>query len=158
MRLFRYLTLLGVLMVPAAYSHAQVSIGIGVGGPVYGAYAPVCSYGYYGYYPYACAPYGYYGPSWFSGGIFIGAGPWFRGGYGYRGYGYRGYGYRSGYYGHPGYGYGYGRGAYGYRGGEAFRGGGFRGGEGFRGGGEAFRGGGGSRGGEGFRGGGHGRR
>jgi len=24
-----------------------------------------------------CAPYGYYGPSYFSGGVFIGAGPWF---------------------------------------------------------------------------------
>ena len=36
--------------------------------------------------PIACAPYGYYGdPSWFAGGLFIGAGPWFRGGWG--GYG-----------------------------------------------------------------------
>ena len=46
--------------------------------------APVCTYGYYGYYPYACAPYGYYGPDYFVGGIFIGAGPWFYGwGYGH---------------------------------------------------------------------------
>ena len=143
MRLLRYLALLGIVMLPATYSHSQVSIGIGVGGPVYGGtgyYAPpVCSYGYYAYYPYACAPYGYYGPSWFSGGVFIGAGPWLRGGYGYRGYryrgyGYRGYGYRSAYgYGHPGY-YSRGRAVYGggYRGGAR---GGFHGGEGFHGGG-----------------------
>ncbi len=116
MRFLRYLAVLGILLLPAAaVSHAQVSVGVGIGGPVYGGYgypAPVCSYGYYGYYPYACAPYGYYGPSWFSGGLFIGAGPWFRG-YGYHGY----YGYRGGYYGRPVYGrpgYGYGRPGYGY--------------------------------------------
>ena len=54
--------------------------------------------GYYPYYPYACAPYGYYGPSWFSGGIFIGAGPLGLG-YGWRGF----YGGR-GFYGRPGFG------------------------------------------------------
>jgi hypothetical protein len=41
--------------------------------------APMCSYGYYDYAPYDCAPYGYYGPEWFRGGAFIGAGPWFHG-------------------------------------------------------------------------------
>src|SRR6202045_481558 len=106
MRFLRYLALLSILLLPAAaYSHAQVSIGVGIGGPVYGGYdypAPVCAYGYYGYYPYACAPYGYYGPAWFNGGLFIGAGPW------YRGY-YRG----GGFYGQPVYGYGRGFG-YGY--------------------------------------------
>jgi hypothetical protein len=55
----------------AAQSQAQVSVNIGV--------APVCPYGYYDFAPYACAPAGYYGPEWFSGGIFIGAGPWFHG-------------------------------------------------------------------------------
>ena len=40
---------------------------------------PDCSWGYYSYYPYACAPYGYYGPGWFYGGLFIGAGPWYTG-------------------------------------------------------------------------------
>jgi len=102
MRYLRILALLGIGLVPASYAHAQgVSVGIGVGGPVYGA-APVCAYGYYSYYPYACAPYGYYGPSWFSGGLFIGAGPWYH--YGFPGYRYGGYyGYRGGYYGHPGY-------------------------------------------------------
>src|SRR5579863_28288 len=64
----------------------------GYGPPVYNQQVyvgppPVCAYGYYNYYPYTCAPYGYYGPSWFSGGIFIGAGPWFRDGfYGGRGF------------------------------------------------------------------------
>jgi hypothetical protein len=50
---------------------AQVSINIGV--------PPSCPYGYFDYAPYNCAPYGYYGPEWFNGGIFIGAGPWFHG-------------------------------------------------------------------------------
>ncbi|HEX4585034.1 MAG TPA: hypothetical protein VH183_09405, partial [Burkholderiaceae bacterium] len=48
---------------------ADVSDGI--------AAEPACPYGYYDTDPYACAPYGYYGPEWFTGGIFIGAGPWF---------------------------------------------------------------------------------
>jgi hypothetical protein len=50
---------------------AQVSVDIGV--------APECPYGYYDVAPYNCAPAGYYGPEWFNGGIFIGAGPWFHG-------------------------------------------------------------------------------
>jgi hypothetical protein len=57
---------------------AQVSIRIGP--------APDCPYGYYDYPPYACAPYGYYGPEWFLGGIFIGAGPWFHGPHEFRGH------------------------------------------------------------------------
>src|SRR5271155_5486540 len=89
MRYLKYFVILALLgFVAAVPSQAQVRVGVGLG---YGAGyydAPVCTYGYYGYAPYACAPYGYYGPSWFSGGLFIGAGPWFRAGYGYRGYGY----------------------------------------------------------------------
>jgi hypothetical protein len=54
-------------------AHAQVSIGVNIGPE------PVCPYGYYDYPPYSCAPYGYYGPEWFNGGVFIGAGPWFHG-------------------------------------------------------------------------------
>jgi hypothetical protein len=50
---------------------AQVSINVGV--------APDCPYGYYDATPYGCAPAGYYGPEWFTGGVFIGAGPWFHG-------------------------------------------------------------------------------
>jgi hypothetical protein len=55
----------------APKSQAQVSVNIGP--------APNCPYGYYEAAPYGCAPYGYYGPEWFSGGVFIGAGPWFHG-------------------------------------------------------------------------------
>jgi hypothetical protein len=61
----------GLLLVPAHKATAQVSISIGA--------PPVCPYGYYEVPPYNCAPDGYYGPEWFSGGIFIGAGPWFHG-------------------------------------------------------------------------------
>src|ERR1039457_6621790 len=96
MRYLKYLALLAILLAPVASSHAQVAVGVGVGAYpyAYDDYAPpACAYGYYDYSPYACAPYGYYGPGWFSGGIFIGAWPWFRGGYGFGrgGYGYRGY-------------------------------------------------------------------
>ncbi len=57
---------------------AQVSISIGA--------APLCPYGYFDYAPYSCAPYGYYGPDWFAGGVFIGAGPWFHGPRGFYGH------------------------------------------------------------------------
>ena len=67
--------------VAAAPARAgQISVGIGVGGP------PVCPYGYFDYAPYDCAPYGYYGPDWFNGGFFIGAGPWFHGPRGFHGH------------------------------------------------------------------------
>jgi hypothetical protein len=52
-------------------AEAQVNINIGV--------APDCPYGYYDTAPYGCAPTGYYGPEWFNGGVFVGAGPWFQG-------------------------------------------------------------------------------
>src|SRR5580700_8307382 len=99
MRYIKYLALVSVLMVPLAYSQAQVSVGVGFG-PGYVGGPPACEYGYYGYAPYACAPYGYYGPDWFYGGVFIGAGPWFhgfrggywgRGGFGGRGFAGRGF-------------------------------------------------------------------
>ena len=63
----------GVCLAATAPAEAQVTIGIGVG------VAPVCPYGYYDYAPYACSPYGDYGPEWFNGGVFIGAGRWFHG-------------------------------------------------------------------------------
>ena len=47
---------------------------------------PGCPYGYYDYAPYDCAPYGYYGPEWFTGGVFLGAGPWFHGPEGFHGH------------------------------------------------------------------------
>jgi len=86
MKYLRYVALLvALLALPVAYSQAAVVVGVGVGGVgigVGGGYVagpPVCAYGYYPDYPYGCAPYGYYGPSWFSGGVFIGAGPWYHG-------------------------------------------------------------------------------
>ena len=48
--------------------------------------APDCPYGYYDTAPYGCAPYGYYGPEWFSRGVFVGAGPWFHGPENFRGH------------------------------------------------------------------------
>ena len=81
LKVFTLLGIFGLCLVAIPSAHAQsVAIGVGVG-PAYVA-PPVCAYGYYPYYPYACAPYGYYGPEWFSGGVFIGAGPWFHGFYG----------------------------------------------------------------------------
>ena len=64
--------LAGLALAPAA----QAQLVIDIGGP-----PPNCAYGYYGYSPYACAPYGYYGPGYFYNGIFLGMGPW--GGWGY---------------------------------------------------------------------------
>lgn len=173
-RYLKYVALLAVLMVPLAYSQAQVSVGIGVGpvgvaiGHPYVAGPPVCEYGYYDYYPYACAPYGYYGPDHFVDGVFIGAGPWYHWGhpayFWNRGYVGRGWYGRPGYYGHEGwrdrggvYARGYDRG---YRGGEfharnEFHGGGFHGESGFRGG-QGLHGNGGFHGGGGFHGEGHG--
>src|SRR5215467_10835525 len=89
MRYVKYLALLTVLMVPLAYSQAQVRVGVGIGiggvgvavGPAYAPGPPVCAYGYYPYYPYTCAPYGYYGPGYFVDGAFIAAGPWYHWGH-----------------------------------------------------------------------------
>src|ERR1700740_3732886 len=71
----KYLALVAVAGIcfgaTASKAGAQVSVSVGV--------APECPYGYYEAPPYACAPYGYYGPEWFTGGVFIGAGPWFHG-------------------------------------------------------------------------------
>ena len=95
MKYLRYLALLALLTLPLAYSQAAVSVGVGIGvAPVAGP--PVCTYGYYPDYPYACAPYGYYGPDWFVGGVFIGAGPWYHG----WGHPYYGRGFGGHYYGH----------------------------------------------------------
>jgi hypothetical protein len=57
---------------------AQVAVAVGV--------EPVCPYGYYDVAPYGCAPSGYYGPEWFTGGVFIGVGPWFHGSDNFRGH------------------------------------------------------------------------
>lgn len=82
MKSFKYLALAAVagvcLTAGAPKANAQIAVQVGV--------APDCPYGYYDYAPYACAPYGYYGPEWFTGGVFIGAGPWFHGGDDFRGH------------------------------------------------------------------------
>jgi len=72
-------------------ARAQVSVEIGA--------APVCPYGYYEAAPYNCAPDGYYGPEWFSGGIFIGAGPWYHGQENFYGHVDHKLDYRKGYHG-----------------------------------------------------------
>jgi hypothetical protein len=112
----------GVAVIPATTptAAAQVAIGVEIGVP------PVCEYGYYDYEPYACAPYGFYGPGYFYNGIFLGVGPWWGWGYGH-GWGYHRFeGARGGFY------RGNGHGAY--RGtvrGGAVRGGGYHGGGGY---------------------------
>ena len=69
-RLFALSAVAGLCFIASTpKTEAQVSVDIGV--------APACPYGYYDYAPYSCAPYGYYGPEGFTGGVFIGAGPWF---------------------------------------------------------------------------------
>lgn len=75
MQKFGFLVLAVALLISwtAVGPSANAQVGVEVGA------APVCPYGYYDAPPYACAPYGYYGPEWFVGGVFIGAGPWFHG-------------------------------------------------------------------------------
>ena len=112
MRYLKYVAMIAVLMMPLAYSQAQVRVAVGVGvgfGPGYvAAGPPVCAYGYYSYYPYASAPYGYYAPSYFVNGVFIGAGPWYHWGHA-AWYWNRPVVVQHGYYGHPYYGRGYAR-------------------------------------------------
>ncbi len=81
----------GLLIAPAKKADAQV--GISIGEP------PVCPYGYYEAPPYACAPDGYFGPAWFSGGVFIGAGPWYHGSDHFYGHVDHSLDYRKGYHG-----------------------------------------------------------
>ncbi|HEV2485377.1 MAG TPA: hypothetical protein VGT08_07580 [Terracidiphilus sp.] len=105
--------LVGLALAPAA--NAQIYVNLGV--------QPVCSYGYYGYAPYECAPMGYYGPGYFYNGIFLGMGPW--GGWGYsHGWGGHRFSREGGgrYHGGPG------RASYGGGGGVAHVGGGYSGG------------------------------
>ena len=76
MRGLKFLLSAAALLAPLALvprTNAQVTINIGT--------PPMCSYGYYGYAPYACAPPGYYGPGYFYNGIFLGIGPWENWGY-----------------------------------------------------------------------------
>jgi hypothetical protein len=66
------------MFATAPRAMGQIAVQIGT--------APECPYGYYDSAPYSCAPYGYYGPEWFTGGVFVGAGPWFHGSEGFRGH------------------------------------------------------------------------
>jgi hypothetical protein len=65
-----------LLVALALPSEANAQVAITIGGP-----PPVCSYGYYGYAPYSCAPVGYYGSGYFYNGVFVGMGPWAGWGY-----------------------------------------------------------------------------
>ena len=73
MRGLKYILAAAFFLATAPQFDAQTPIRVTVDS------APVCPYGYYDYAPYHCAPSGYYGPDWFHEGVFIGAGPWFRG-------------------------------------------------------------------------------
>lgn len=84
-----FLTLFAGTAVLKANAEVHISVNIGA--------APMCPYGYFDYAPYGCAPFGYYGPQWFTGGVFIGAGPWFQGPVGFHGYIDRHYDPRFGY-------------------------------------------------------------
>src|SRR5580704_14409092 len=77
---FFLLAALGAIGFIALAPRASAQVGVEVG------VAPECPYGYYDVAPYACAPAGYYGPEWFAGGAFIGAGPWFHGHDDFRGH------------------------------------------------------------------------
>lgn len=73
------LALLAAASVAAIGPIAEGAVSIDIG------LAPACPYGYYDAAPYGCAPSGYYGPEWFRGDVFIGAGPWFHGPSNFRG-------------------------------------------------------------------------
>ena len=87
---FAFLAVL-LMSCAARAGAAQISVGINIGP------SPACPYGYFDYAPYDCAPYGYYGPDWFVGGVFIGAGPWFHGPHGFYGHVDNRYDPRNGY-------------------------------------------------------------
>jgi len=73
MRIRLSLAAIALALLTVGCGRTHVGVTAAVGGP------PICPYGYYEVPPYNCAPDGYYGPEWFPGGIFIGAGPWYHG-------------------------------------------------------------------------------
>src|SRR6202161_4285046 len=77
---FAFAALTTALLCSTPVARAQVGIGVNIGP------APVCPYGYFDYAPYDCAPYGYSGPEWFVGGVFLGSGPGFHGRRGFFGH------------------------------------------------------------------------
>jgi len=90
-KILSFSALTAALLSCVSSAPAQISINIGA--------APICPYGYFDYAPYDCSPYGYYGPDWFAGGIFIGAGPWFHRPHGWVGHVDNRYDPRHGYHG-----------------------------------------------------------
>src|SRR5262249_54138942 len=93
MNTIRYSGIFAVVLAGLAASacgpaHFGVAVG---GGP------PVGPFGYYEVPPYDCAPDGYYGPEWFTNGVFIGAGPYYRGPRGFYGHVDHAYDFRHGY-------------------------------------------------------------
>ena len=64
--------LVSLALVPTVNAEVVISIN-----------PPPCSFGYYDYAPYSCAPSGFYGPGYFYNGIFLGVGPWASWGYGH---------------------------------------------------------------------------
>ena len=87
------LTTLAAGLLFSATNRAPAQVAVEIGAP------PVCPYGYYEEPPYTCAPDGYYGPEWFNGGVFIGAGRYYHGGPGFYGHVNRSYDPRYGYHG-----------------------------------------------------------
>jgi hypothetical protein len=73
LKCFSFVTIIAAGFFAASANNAAAQVSVSIGEP------PACPYGYYEGTPYNCAPDGYYGPEWFSGGLFIGAGPWFHG-------------------------------------------------------------------------------
>jgi hypothetical protein len=92
-RYFTCLAIAGAALFIATSHQAGAQVAVTIGEP------PVCPYGYYEVPPYNCAPDGYYGPEWFSGGIFIGAGPWYHGSEHFYGHVDHHFDYRKGYHG-----------------------------------------------------------
>ena len=78
MRTLKLVVLPGLVAIGLTACAGRIGVGVGI--------EPECPYGYYDVTPYACAPPAYYGPEWFQGGVFIGAGPWFHGRRDFRGY------------------------------------------------------------------------
>lgn len=84
---------LAVVLLLGSWTSAKPQVVVNIGPE------PICPYGYFDYAPYYCAPYGYYGPDWFIGGVFVGAGPWFHGPHGFYGHVDNRYDPRNGYHG-----------------------------------------------------------
>ena len=78
LKLFVFSALAATML--SGFSGAPAQVAISIGAP------PMCPYGYFDFAPYDCSPYGYYGPDWFIGGVFIGAGAWFHGPHGFYGH------------------------------------------------------------------------